>query len=48
MLMDLTGPLIEGETLPLTLTFEQAGAVTLDVSIAGIGAAGPPEHDHPM
>ncbi len=33
MLMGLAAPLEQGETLPLTLTFEQAGEVTLDVVV---------------
>jgi len=33
MLMGLTEPLEQGDTLPLTLTFEQAGEVTVDVVI---------------
>lgn len=41
MLFDLKKPLIEGELLPLTLTFEKAGAVTIDASIESVGAKGP-------
>lgn len=33
MLIDLAGPLKPGETVPLTLTFEKAGAVTVDLAI---------------
>lgn len=33
MLMGLAAPLEQGATLPLTLTFEQAGEVTLDVVV---------------
>lgn len=33
MLMGLTAPLEDGATIPLTLTFEQAGAITVDVVI---------------
>ena len=33
MLMGLTKPLVEGQTFPLTLTFAQAGTVTIDVII---------------
>ncbi len=33
MLMGLTGPLEDGDTIPLTLTFEQAGEVTIDVIV---------------
>jgi copper(I)-binding protein len=33
MLLDLKGPLKDGETFPLTLTFEKAGKVTVSVAI---------------
>ncbi len=47
MLMDLLGPLKEGETVPLTLSFETAGEVTVELTIAPIGADGPMEtHNH--
>ena len=42
MLMHLDAPLEEGGTLPLTLIFESAGEVTVEASIAGIGADAPP------
>jgi copper(I)-binding protein len=38
MLMGVTEKLVEGETLVLTLTFEQAGSVDVAVPIAGPGA----------
>jgi hypothetical protein len=38
MLMGLTGPLKDGETIPLTLTFEKAGKVTFDIPVRGLGA----------
>lgn len=41
MLMGLTAALAEGETFPMTLTFERAGEVTIDVGIAGFAARGP-------
>ena len=43
MLMDLKGPLKEGETFPLTLTFKKAGDVTVNVPVQAAGA-GAPEH----
>lgn len=47
MLMGLAAPLMEGESFPLTLTFEQAGAVEVEVRIQGIGAMEPKmEHKH--
>ncbi|SNR26188.1 copper chaperone PCu(A)C [Paracoccus sediminis] len=38
MLMDLTRPLVEGESFPVTLTFEQAGAVEIETRILPIRA----------
>jgi periplasmic copper chaperone A len=43
MLMDLKNPLVEGESVALTLTFEQAGAIEVEADIAAIGADAPPE-----
>ncbi len=40
MLLDLKGPLKPKEKLPLTLTFEKAGAVTVTANVAPIGAQG--------
>ncbi len=42
MLIGLTQPLKKGRTLPITLTFEQAGAITIEAAIQGAGAKGPP------
>jgi len=41
MLMDLADKLAEGERFPLTLTFERAGAITVDVPVLGLAATGP-------
>lgn len=41
MLMNLTAPLKEGGTFPLTLTFAKAGEIKVDVAVAAVGAAGP-------
>lgn len=41
MLMELTGKLVEGQSFPLTLTFETAGEVVVDVPVLGIAATGP-------
>lgn len=46
MLMGLNGALVEGETVQLVLNFKNAGAVTVDFSVAPIGAASPGEHHH--
>lgn len=44
MLMPLTAPLKEGETFPLTLTFERAGAMTVEVPVLPLTALGPSDH----
>nr|CAD6630086.1 copper chaperone PCu(A)C [arsenite-oxidising bacterium NT-25] len=41
MLMDFAAKLQEGESFPITLFFESAGEVTVEVPIHGPGAAGP-------
>jgi len=41
MLMGLTRKLEEGSTFPLTLSFENAGEITVDVQVLGIAATGP-------
>jgi copper(I)-binding protein len=43
MLMMLTGPLKEGESVPLTLVFEHAGRIDLTVPVYGVGSRGPNE-----
>jgi copper(I)-binding protein len=45
MLLGLNGPLREGQSFPLTLTFEKAGAREVTVAVEKPGAAGPaPQH----
>ena len=48
MFMGLKAPLKQGEIVPVTLTFEKAGSVTLDFKVERIGAKGPEhgEGDH--
>jgi copper(I)-binding protein len=41
MLMGLNGPLREGQSFPLTLTFEKAGAREVTVAVEKPGASGP-------
>jgi copper(I)-binding protein len=41
MLMDLRRPLVEGTTVPLTLTFEKAGTIEVQVAIEGFAASAP-------
>lgn len=38
MLLDLNHPLVEGETIPMTLEFEQSEPIEVEVPIAGIAA----------
>ncbi len=42
MLMSLHQALVQGQTFPITLTFQHAGAVQAQVSVQAIGAGGPP------
>jgi hypothetical protein len=47
MLMGLKGPLEEGKRFPLTLTFEKAGPVTIDVPVEAAGTTQQPgAHRH--
>lgn len=46
MLMDLKGPLKEGDLVGLTLNFEKAGAITVEATVEPIGAKGPHGMDH--
>jgi copper(I)-binding protein len=46
MLIDLTGPLQVGQTIPLTLRFEKAGEITVQVPVRPAGAAGPSQQGH--
>lgn len=41
MFMQLREPLVEGTTIPLTLTFERAGTITVDMGVAGFAADTP-------
>lgn len=41
MFMGLSQPLVEGETVPVTLTFEKAGTVTIDLHILAAAADAP-------
>jgi periplasmic copper chaperone A len=46
MLMDLKGPLKEGDLVALTLTFEKAGEISIEATVEPIGAKGPHGMDH--
>ena len=40
MLIGLKGPLVEGESFPLTITFEKAGTLGIEVRVMDIGHSG--------
>ncbi len=44
MFMGLNQPLVEGETVRVTLTFEKAGEITIDLPVAGVAADAPAGH----
>lgn len=44
MLMGLETPLVEGERRSITLEFEKAGSIDVDLAVDAIGAM--PEHNH--
>jgi hypothetical protein len=46
MLIDLARPLRAGETIPLTLRFERAGEMTVEVPVQPAGASGAGHHGH--
>jgi periplasmic copper chaperone A len=46
MLIGLKAPLIQGQTVPVTLRFERAGEVTVTLAILPAGARGPAAHAH--
>ena len=41
MMMDLKGPLKQGDKVPLTLEFEKAGKVQVTLDVQAVGAPGP-------
>ncbi len=41
MLIDLAAPLAEGDRFPLTLSFAEAGDVTVEVTVRPVSASGP-------
>jgi copper(I)-binding protein len=43
MLMQLRQPLREGESIPITLIFEEAGEITVTAPITSLTAGTPPE-----
>ncbi len=44
MFMGLNGPVVEGTSVAVTLTFEKAGAITVDLVAAGTSADAPAGH----
>jgi copper(I)-binding protein len=47
MLLDLKGPLKQGDKLPVTLEFEKAGKVKLSLDVQGVGAQSPADESSP-
>ena len=47
MFMDLHAPLVEGQSFPVTLTFEKAGPIEVQLEVGSPAAKGP-EMDHSM
>lgn len=43
MLMELKGPLVEGDTVEVTLTFEHAAPITVELPVAAVNAS---SHGH--
>jgi copper(I)-binding protein len=41
MMMGLKGPLKQGTNVPVTLVFEKAGKIEIELSVAGLGATQP-------
>ena len=41
MFFDVKRPIKQGETVPVTLTFEKAGEMKVEYPVAGLGAMGP-------
>jgi copper(I)-binding protein len=41
MFEHLNGPFVQGKTVPVTLSFEKAGSVTIDLNVLGIAASAP-------
>lgn len=46
MLIGLNAPLRQGERVPLTLVFERAGEVTVELAVESAGARGPAGQGH--
>lgn len=46
MLIGLKQPLVKGARVPLTLVFEKAGEVTVELAVEAAGARGGDEHQH--
>lgn len=47
MFMGLEQPLVQGETVDMTLMFEQAGRLEISLSVAAMGASEPPAEATP-
>ncbi len=45
MFMQISEPFVEGETVPVTLTFEKAGTVEIELAVQSFGASSMENHD---
>ena len=46
MLVDLKAPLKDGSKVPMTLRFEKAGEVKVELQVRALGASGHGSHQH--
>lgn len=46
MFMDLAGPIVEGDSVPVTLTFETAGSIEVEMAVSPPGARQDGAHGH--
>jgi copper(I)-binding protein len=46
MLVNLKAPLKQGDKVPVTLKFEKAGTVKIELAVEGMGAASAGAHEH--
>jgi copper(I)-binding protein len=44
MFMELKAPFAKDQRVPITLVFEKAGSINVDLAVAALGAQGPMQH----
>jgi copper(I)-binding protein len=44
MFMQISQPFVEGETVPVTLTFEHAGEIEIELAVEAFGASSMSDH----